>query len=184
MDAGRRARDEWLALRCQTSEPGAFEALIAEFERPLFLYLLQVVRDREQAVELLQETWMRALKTFRKLKDPSAVRSWLYTLAHGIAVDHIRHNQVRNRAEERYADACETVATPDLDAITAAELRDTLAHLSAEHREVLVLHFLDDFPIAEIAAILGCPQGTVKSRIHHAKAQVKQILLKGHYGTQ
>jgi RNA polymerase sigma-70 factor (ECF subfamily) len=112
MDAGRRARDEWLALRCQASEAGAFQALVSEVERPLFSYLSQLVGNPEQAMELLQETWIRALNSFAKLKDPSAVRSWLYSLAHGIAVDHVRRDQVRHRAEERYADESETTIEP------------------------------------------------------------------------
>jgi RNA polymerase sigma-70 factor, ECF subfamily len=183
MRVGQRARDEWLALRCQAAEPSAFEALIAEMERPLFFYLLQLIRNQDQAQELLQETWIRALKTFKKLKDPGAVRAWLYTLAHGIAVDHVRRDQVRHRAEEYYVDDGEMNAEPDLTGLTAAEVREVLTRLCPEHREVLVLHFLEDFPIAEIASIVRCPPGTVKSRIHHAKAQLKQILLEKGYGT-
>jgi RNA polymerase sigma-70 factor (ECF subfamily) len=184
MDAGRRARDEWLALRCQAADPGAFEALIADFERPLFFYLLQLVGTQDQALDLLQETWIRSFKTFRKLKDPGALRAWLYTLAHGLAVDHVRRDQVRFRAEERFVDGLETNLAADLSSLSAAEIRSALAQLSAEHREVLVLHFLEDFRITEIANILGCPPGTVKSRIYHAKAQVRQILERGEYGTE
>lgn len=181
---GQRVRDEWLALRCQAAEPGAFEALLSELERPLFAYLRHLVRQQDFAVDLLQETWIRALSSFGRLKDPSAVRTWFYTLAHGIAVDHLRREQVRHRAEERYAVEEETDAAPDLSALTAAEVREALLQLSAEHRAVLVLHFLEDFSIAEVAGVVGCPPGTVKSRLHHAKAQLKHILLEKGYGTQ
>lgn len=183
MDAARRVRDEWLALRCQTLEPGAFESLFADMEQPLFYYLFQLVRDQDQALELLQETWIRALKTFNKLKQPSSVRAWLYTLAHGIAVDHIRRSQVRQRAEEQYVDGLDTNVSPDLSPFTATAIHDALARLSPTHREALVLHFLEEFSISEISTIIGCPPGTVKSRIHHAKAEIKQILSKGGYGT-
>lgn len=184
MDAARRVRDEWLALRCQSGEPGAFDSLISELERPLFTYLLQLTGNQEQATELLQETWIRALKSFRKLKDPSCVRSWLYALARGIAVDHIRRDHVRCRAEESYAGSAETSASPDPGSITPAELQAALQQLSPDHRDVLMLHFLEDFPIAEVASIVGCPEGTVKSRIHHAKDQLKKVLSRGHYGTR
>jgi RNA polymerase sigma-70 factor, ECF subfamily len=184
MREGQKTRDEWLALRCQTSEPGAFEALIREMERPLLFYLLQSVRNQGAALELLQETWIRALKNFRKLKDPGAVRPWLYSLAHGVAVDHLRRDGARHRAEEQYSGTVGTSVDADLSGLTGSELREALACLSPEHRNVLVLHFLEDFAIGEIARILAVPAGTVKSRIHHAKAQMKQILLEGNDGTQ
>lgn len=184
MSAVQRTRDEWLALRCQASEPGAFEALAEEFERPLFFYLLQLVRNEDKALELLQETWIRAFKTLPKLKDPAAIRAWLYRLSHGIAVDDVRRDQVRHRAEKNYVDDYETSAPPDLSSLTSTEVREALGRLSPDHREVLVLHFLEDFSVNEISAIVDCPPGTVKSRIYHAKAQIKQILIEEGYGTK
>src|SRR4051794_10682457 len=56
---------------------------------------------------------------------------------------------------------------------------EALDQLELKHREVLVLHFLEDFSIAEIAQVIGCPEGTVKSRIHHAKRAMKEILMRG-----
>lgn len=182
MQTARRARDEWLALRCLAGEPGAFEALIAELERPLFYYLLQIAGGRDAALELLQETWVLALRKFKSLNDPASVRAWLYALAHGIAIDHIRRNQTRARAEEQYADAAEGDAGYDFTALDAEAIHEALAQLSPAHREVLALHFLEDFPLAEIARIIDCPEGTVKSRIHHGKAQMRAILLEGGYG--
>jgi RNA polymerase sigma-70 factor (ECF subfamily) len=70
----------------------------------------------------------------------------------------------------------------DLASLTATEIQAALRQLSPEHREALTLHFLEDFSIAEIASIVGSPSGTVKSRIHHAKAEMKSILLRGEYG--
>jgi RNA polymerase sigma-70 factor (ECF subfamily) len=62
-------------------------------------------------------------------------------------------------------------------------VHQALDQLDLKHREVLTLHFLEDFSIAEIAQIVECKEGTVKSRIHHAKKELKEILLRGGYGT-
>jgi len=65
----------------------------------------------------------------------------------------------------------------------AAAIHEALNELPPKHREVLVLYFLEDFSLAEIAAVVGCSEGTVKSRIHYAKRAMKEILLGGGYGT-
>ena len=69
-----------------------------------------------------------------------------------------------------------------MDNEDAAAVHRALDQIDLRLREVLVLHFLEDFSVAEIAAVVGCPEGTVKSRIHHAKRALKEILLRGGYG--
>lgn len=88
---------EWLALRCQSSEAGAFEDLIAVMERPLLYY---AASRSDSALDVLQEVWIKAFRGIRKLKDPGSLRSWLYSITHGIAVDRIRKNYAREQAEK------------------------------------------------------------------------------------
>lgn len=184
MLTARRARDHWLALRCQADEPGAFEDLCAAVEQPLFYYALKLVRNQDTALDILQETWIRALRGIAKLKEPGSVRSWLYCLLHGIAVDHVRREQARQRIEEMHVELAQNVEDTDFTSADAGAVHDALDRLSEKHREVLVLHFLEDFSLAEISGIVGCPEGTVKSRLHHAKAEMKAILSGGGYGTR
>ncbi|MGH7136172.1 MAG: RNA polymerase sigma factor, partial [Pirellulales bacterium] len=99
-EAARRARDEWLALRCQLGEPSAFEELVAEFERPLLYYSAKLLRDENQAFDVVQEVWLRTFRQIRRLKQPSAVRAWLYRMAHGISGDRLRQDRSRRRVEE------------------------------------------------------------------------------------
>jgi len=75
--------------------------------------------------------------------------------------------------------------SPDIsfDRQDAAAIHQALDQPGLRHREVLVLHFMEDFSVAETAAIVGCPEGTVKSRIYHAKKALKEILERGGYGT-
>jgi RNA polymerase sigma-70 factor (ECF subfamily) len=184
MENGNRAQFEWLALRCQSGEPGAFEDLIAVMERPLLYYATSLTGNEDSGLDVLQEVWIKVFRGIHKLKDPGALRSWLYSITHGIAVDRIRRNISRERAEmvdlEDFQEAEELSFTEE----DAAAIHQALAEIGLKHREVLVLHFLEDLSLAEIATVVGCSEGTVKSSIHYAKRAMKEILSGGGYGTK
>src|SRR5580692_12844273 len=91
---------EWLALRCQAGEVDAFEDLVTAMERPLLYYASSLTGNQDSGLDVLQEVWIKAFRGIGKLKDPSALRSWLYSITHGIAVDRIRRNVSRERAEQ------------------------------------------------------------------------------------
>jgi len=183
MDNENRIRYEWIALRCQSGEPGAFEDLIAVMERPLLYYATSLTGNQDSGLDVLQDVWIRAFRGIRKLKDPGSLRSWLYTITHGIAVDRIRRNSSRELAEKVQLEDFEEAEEPSFAETDAAALHQALSEIGFKHREVLVLHFLEDLSIAEIAEVVGCSEGTVKSRIHYAKRAVKEILSGGEYGT-
>jgi RNA polymerase sigma-70 factor (ECF subfamily) len=183
MDGENRTRYEWLALRCQSGEPGAFEDLIAVMERPLLYYATSLTGNADSGLDVLQDVWIRAFRNIRKLKDPGSLRSWLYTITHGIAVDRIRRNSSRELAEKVQLEDFEEGEEPSFAEADAEALHQALSEIGFKHREVLVLHFLEDLSIAEIAKVVGCSEGTVKSRIHYAKRAVKEILSGGEYGT-
>src|SRR5580698_105352 len=183
MDSENRIRYEWIALRCQSGEPGAFEDLIAVMERPLLYYATSLTGNADSGLDVLQDVWIRAFRSIRKLKDPGSLRSWLYTITHGIAVDRIRRNSSRELAEKVQLEDFEEAEEPWFANEDAAAIHQALSQIGLRHREVLVLHFLEDLSIAEIAKVVGCSEGTVKSRIHYAKRAMKEILSGGEYGT-
>ncbi|MDR3633762.1 MAG: sigma-70 family RNA polymerase sigma factor [Isosphaeraceae bacterium] len=182
--AARLARDEWLALGCQRGWPEAFEELIREMERPLLYYLAKLLRDDERALDVLQEIWLRAFRTIRRLEDPRRLRPWLYRIAHGLVVDRIRQDDARERAEQARAVTSDAAAEEDeFEAEDAAAIHCALDALDARHREVLILHFLEAMPLADIAAVIGLPVGTVKSRVFYGKKALRETLLRDGYGT-
>ncbi len=182
MDVETRALYEWIALRCQAGEPGAFEDLIAVMERPLLYYAASLTGNADSALDVLQEVWIKVLRGIGKLKDPGSLRSWLYTIAHGIAVDRIRRNTSRERAEQVDLEDFQEADEPSFADEDAAVIHQALSQIGLRHREVLVLHFLEDLSIAEIAEVVGCSEGTVKSRMHYAKRAMKEILTGGDDG--
>lgn len=135
-------------LRCQAGEQGAFDDLIAEFERPLFYYAVKLVGSQDTALDVLQEVWIRAMRGIRKLKDPSAVRAWRYRLVHGIVVDEIRRDRSRERAEDTHSAISEDGQHTRFGAADAAAVNQALDRLEPRHRELLVLYFLEDFSLA------------------------------------
>jgi len=184
MDSAVRTQDEWLALRCQSGEPDAFEDLVHVMERPLLYYAAKLLASDERAVDVLQDVWIRVFRGIGKLKDPASLRSWLYCITYGISIDRIRRDVSRVRAEEAHWEQFEENADVSFDNEDAAAVHQALDQIDLRHREVLVLHFLEDFSVAEVAAVVGCPEGTVKSRIYHAKKALKEILLRGGYATK
>jgi RNA polymerase sigma-70 factor (ECF subfamily) len=136
--------------------------------------------DRSQAEDLVQETLLRAWRSPEAL-DPErgAVRSWLFTTARNVAIDAWRRRSVR--VGEVVTDMIPE-PPPSADeadrAVEAWTVAEALSRLSAQHREVLVQCFYGGRSVAEAAALLGVPPGTVKSRTHYALRSLRIILME------
>jgi RNA polymerase sigma-70 factor (ECF subfamily) len=178
-----RTQDEWIALRCQAGEQNAFEDLVLMMERPLLYYATKLTGNGETALDVLQDVWIKAFRGIRTLKDPGSLRPWLYRITHGMVVDRIRKHLAAERAEEGHATGLHESGDLCFTEDDAAAIHEALNKLGPKHREVLVLCCLEDFSVAEIAIVVGCSEGTVKSRIHYAKRAMKEILSGGGYGT-
>ena len=145
-------------------------------ERPLLYYATSLTGNSDTALDVLQEVWLKVVRGIRKLKDPGSLKPWLYTITHGVAVDRIRRDYKRDKAEQAQLEGSLNAEEPSFDKEDAAAIHHALSRLGIKHREVLVLHFLEDLSIAEIAQVADCSEGTVKSRLHYAKRQMKQLL--------
>lgn len=170
--------NELIVLRCRRGEEGAFEGLIARWERPLFYYVRRLVDTEEEAWDVLQETWLSVIKGIRRLRQPGALSAWMYRIARNRAISHFRkkppfESMTNENGEMEVADEGEAVWYAALE---AREVHRALGSLTLPHREVLTLRFLEDFTLAEIAEITGAPIGTVKSRLFHAKRALRGVL--------
>jgi len=181
MNNETRLRDEWLALRCRTNEPGAYADLVSVMEAPLMYYAMKLTGNRDVALDVLQEVWVRAFRGIRKLRDPGAIRPWLYKMVHGISIDHLRRTNLRSDNEVTGIEIPDVVSDETFTTEDAAEVHRALDELQSAYREVLVLFFLEEFSIAEIAEATNCPEGTVKSRLHYAKKALRTIISRRVY---
>src|SRR5262245_51200293 len=181
----QQTRDEWIALRCQHGEPGAFADLARKMERPLLYFAQKLVNDEDRALDVLQEVWLRAFRTIRRLENPRSVRAWLYRLTRGLAIDLVRKEVAEERRERAHAEeGADSGEEPSFAEEEATALHRALDTLDVRHREVLVLHFLEEMTLTEIGDVLGCPAGTVKSRLHYAKKALQAALRGKIHGQQ
>ena len=171
---------ELLLLRHRSGDRKALAELVALWERPLLYYLRRLLDSEPDAWDALQESWLRAFRDLPHLRDDRAFPAWLYTIARRVAM-----RARRARPEEPLPDDTEPGAPVVADSWSAPpgadplDVHRALGVLSLAHRDVLTLHFLEGFSVAEIAAISGVPAGTVKSRLFHARHALKTLLEGG-----
>ncbi len=168
---------ELLVLRCRQGQKNAFEELIRMWEKRLFYYIRRLVFNEQDAWQILQETWVKVLRSIRKLCEPRKLPAWLYSTARNTAITHLRHEYARQSLlENNDKISGEVGPDPLLRFDDAEQVHYGLGRLSLPHREILTLFFLQDLSLEEVAAVLDIPVGTVKSRLYYAKKSLKKVL--------
>ena len=167
-----KAYELTLVLRSQIGDERAFEELLTRHSGPLRFYVTKMLRDLPSNVDdVLQDTWLAMYRALPKLEKAAAFRAWLYRIAH----DRVCREFRRRHVEFRSPDELPVVEMPQADsAIDTELLRVYLDHLSSEHREVLLLRFMQNLNYDEIARVTGSTLGTVRSRIHYAKRALRR----------
>lgn len=174
-------QEQLWVLKAQQGDHEAFQSLVSEYDRRLFYFLMRFTNRPEEALDVLQEVWMTVFRRLRKLRSPSAFRVWLYQIAHDQVVSLIRQNVREEAIHESFSEKQQSgPENMDFFSDKAELVHQVLATLSTEHREVLVLRFLEDLSLEEIAESLRCSLGTVKSRLHYAKQAMKSKIEKHH----
>jgi RNA polymerase sigma-70 factor (ECF subfamily) len=138
--------------------------------------LRKLLGEAATAEDVLQDVWLDVFRGLPRLTESGAFTAWLYRIARDRAYRVLR----RRRRTYQALDGCEPAMAPADDtafsAEDAARVHAALDRLAAEHREVLVLRFLEDLTYDEVARVLGCPVGTVRSRLHYAKQALAAVL--------
>jgi RNA polymerase sigma-70 factor (ECF subfamily) len=178
MTSNRRAQDELsehlVVLRCQVGDEAAFEMLFDRYNGRLLYYLRRLLGTGGQAEDVLQTVWLKVVRKIGSLREPRAVRTWMYRIAHNEAVQQLRDSGreiALGEQEEILQAVAEEDDQPPLD---IARVHVALDEISPEHRAVLTLRFLDDLSYEQIAGVVGCSLGTVRSRIHYAKRALRK----------
>lgn len=168
-----------LTVRWQRGDRSAFEGIVRLWECPLLYYLRRLAPSDADALELLQETWLKVFRSLKSLRDPYALPAYLYRTARNAAISRLRSPEfyaVTTTADPRIADI---PVDPVSDFDNAEAVHRALEQLPLLQREALTLFFLQDLSLEEMSTLLGIPLGTVKSRIHTAKQSLRAVLLKG-----
>ena len=165
-----------LVLRCQTGDASAFAELIGRYDRRMRYYLQKMLagRPRDRIDDLAQDLWLDVFRSIKKLREPRAFGTWIYRLARDRAWRDLRRSRPSTESDVDTAELADDTADESFSTADAEEVHRALGELSPEHREVLLLRFVEDMSYEQIAAVVGCGVGTVRSRIHYGKRALRE----------
>jgi RNA polymerase sigma-70 factor (ECF subfamily) len=176
----RAVEDADLIRQAARGKLEAFNLLVSRWEKPVYNYLLRIAGNREDALDLTQDVFLKAHQNLRKLEDPARFAPWLYRIAHNEAYSMFRKRRPETGVEELEPEATGTGIAVGGTSVFPVELSLAVAaaldRLSPEQREAVVLKVYQGFKFEEMAAILDCPVSTVKSRLYTALDLLKADL--------
>ena len=167
--------DELLVMRCQDGEAESLADLVARWQRRLWRHACRLTGREDAAWEVSQEAWLSIIRGLGRLDDPASFPTWAFRIVMHKAADWVRARERARQGREELAS--EPPARPDRPSgpEDCEDIHAALRRLTHDQREVLTLHYLEGFAVAEIAAILAVPGGTVKSRLHAAREELRRI---------
>jgi RNA polymerase sigma-70 factor, ECF subfamily len=186
-----RDPDASCVARAQDGDETAFEGLVSRHEGEIYRLCLRLLDNREDAIEATQETFLRIFRALPRFRGEAAFRTWAWGIALNVCRNRVKTVAARIAAHsepvERETADGETATLPVPDAAPSPEetaygselrraLARALAELSTDHREILVLREIEGLDYDALAELLGCAEGTVKSRLARARAALRQAL--------
>jgi RNA polymerase sigma-70 factor (ECF subfamily) len=166
--------------QARAGDPAAWETLFRRYQMPLYVYVFELTHDEQASLDLVQESFIAAVKHVGSLREDGKFGSWLFGIAHQKCLQRWRKRGGWEILFDEIPESPgETGDGPDELLIRRereTEFMNLLNQLPLPHRSVLLLHFVEDFSIEEIARITETQPGTVKSRLHYAKKSLRQIL--------
>ena len=202
MDAGEAAglaparghdADAVDVARYQAGSPDAFESLVRRHEREAYQVCYRMLGDRDDAMDAVQETFLRVYRGLARFRGDAAFRTWLV----GIALNVCRNRLASAAEKQRRVTSSITQEDPENGEVADVDLKDhtpdpeasamghelraalekALARLAPDHREILVLREIHEMEYEEVAQALSCPVGTVKSRLCRARQALREALV-------
>jgi len=184
--------DQEVVERAGTGSEAAYRELVRRYQRPVFSLTYRMVRDRELAEDLTQETFVKVLNAIDRYRPEYKFSSWIFKIANNAAIDHLRRRELDTLSLDGGPDAM----TPDrvqatslqlgdgaesqLDELEARELgtqiERAIGALRPEYRACIIMRHVEGRAYDEIADVLDLPLGTVKTYIHRARAELRESL--------
>ncbi|QEH38403.1 ECF RNA polymerase sigma factor SigE [Aquisphaera giovannonii] len=166
-----------LVLRFQAGDEVAFAELVARYAPRLRYFLRKLLGDHHAAEDALQEAWLDVTRSISRLGDAGAFAAWVYRIARDRASRRLRRKGRVVATIDGEGPACEpSDDDPLLSAERAEAIHAALDRLSPEHREALVLRFLEGMSYEDMSRVVGRPTGTVRSRLHYARRALRDAL--------
>jgi RNA polymerase sigma-70 factor (ECF subfamily) len=184
--------DQQVVVYAQQGREDAYRELISRYERPVFSLIFRMVRDKETAEDLAQETFIKVLNNIDRYLPEFKFSSWLFKIANNITIDFLRKRQidtisiegapdaVTEESKRATAIALASAGESPLQELESKELGEqierAIGKLRPEYRACILLRHVEDYSYDEIAEIVKLPLGTVKTYIHRARAELREHL--------
>ena len=173
----RAVEDADLIRQATRGNVESFNLLVSRWEKRVYNYLLRITANREDALDLTQDAFLKAYQNLRKLDDPGRFAPWLYRIAHNEAYSMFRKRKPETDVDEIEPEVTGTKITMGGSSVFPIELSLSVAsaldRLSVDQREAVVLKIYQGFKFEEMAEILSCPVSTIKSRLYTALELLK-----------
>ena len=188
------APSDWdLVQRTREGDREAFQQLVERYQRKVAGLAIGMLRNREDALDVVQETFTKAYQNLDRFKGDSSFYTWVYRIAVNVCIDHQRREAKMPTVTTDLRDGSDR-PEPELpasvmdggeigdpfqrarDAELAKALQEAIAELTPDHRAVILLREVDGLSYEEISRVLECPKGTVMSRLHYARRQLQERL--------
>ncbi len=186
------ASDQDVVEQARAGSEPAYRELIRRYERPVFSLIYRMVRDRELAEDLAQETFVKVLNALASYRPEFKFSSWIFKIANNAAIDHLRRRQLETLSVDGapHATTADQMESSSLELADRAEsplqelearelgslIEQAISRLRPEYRACIILRHVEDRSYEEIAEILDLPLGTVKTYLHRARAELKAML--------
>lgn len=184
--------DAEVVALAQQGKEAAYRELLARYERPVFSLVFRMVRDRETAEDLAQETFIKVLNNIDRYSPDFKFSSWLFKIANNLTIDHLRRRRLNTISIEGSPDAVTAESARATSIALASGTESPLAELESkelgisieraiaglrpEYRACIMLRHVEDRSYEEIAEIVKLPLGTVKTYIHRARNELRAAL--------
>jgi len=179
-----------LVQRAKNGELPAFDSLILRYRQRLYAVIYNMTMNAEDAADLTQETFVKAFRSLAKFREKSSFYTWLYRIGVNLTLTHLKRRKIRkffsfDQASEDggMSKDLEAVSSTSATSVKQAlnnelheKLNEALSKLSDKHRTIVVLFEIDGLGHKEIAKIMKCTEGTVRSRLFYAKQQLQSYL--------
>lgn len=184
--------DPAVVIHARNGSEAAYRELLTRYERPVFSLIFRMVRDRETAEDLSQETFIKVLNNLDRYSPEFKFSSWLFKIANNLTIDHLRRRRVDTISIEGSPDAvtAESAKATSIAVVSGSEspleelesrelgtaIERAIGQLRPEYRACIMLRHVEDKSYEEIAEIVKLPLGTVKTYIHRARHELRAAL--------
>lgn len=156
-------------------DPGVIDEIVEQYKEPLFGFIVRIVNNYDVAEDIFQETWVKVIRHIKSFRGDAKFSTWLFQIARNVYRDAMRKK--KDLCYVSIEETEELVFQPPVDAVNILEMelvRKIVAGLPIKMKEVIVLRYYHDLNIKEISGMLGCSEGTVKSRIFRASRIIRE----------